>query len=49
MDLQILGATLFADEIAAVEAGVGAELLHERLAHMSQETRQLLRVALAGD
>ena len=44
-DLQILGATLFAEEIAAVEAGAGAELLHERLAHMSQETRQLLRVA----
>ena len=48
-DLQILGATLFADEIAAVEAGAGAELLQERLAHVSQETRQLLRVALADD
>jgi hypothetical protein len=46
-DLQILGAMLVADEIAAVESGDGAQLLQARLACMSTVTRRVLRAALA--
>jgi hypothetical protein len=45
-DLQVLGATLFADEIASVAAG-GDGLLRQRLAALGPDERRLLREALA--
>ena len=44
--LQILGATLFADEIASI-SGDGDALLRERLASLSSRQRAVLREALA--
>jgi hypothetical protein len=46
-DLQILAATVCANEIAAVEDGVGLELLREQLSHLSKSNRGALRAALA--
>jgi hypothetical protein len=45
-DLEILGATLFADEIASVADG-GNTLLGERLASLGPDKRRVLREALA--
>jgi hypothetical protein len=45
-ELQILGATLFADEIASVADG-GDSLLRERLASLGHDVRRVLREALA--
>ena len=45
-ELQILGATLFADEIASVADG-GDTLLRERLASLGPDERRALREALA--
>ena len=45
-ELQILGATLFADEIASVAEG-GDTLLRERLASLGPDERRALREALA--
>jgi hypothetical protein len=45
-DLQILGATLFADEIAS-DADGGNTLLRERLASLGPDKRRVLREALA--
>jgi hypothetical protein len=46
-ELQILAATLYANEITAVETGSGLELLVERLSRLSSERRRVLRAALA--
>jgi hypothetical protein len=46
-ELEILAATICADEIAAVEAGEGLELLGQRLGSLSSEKRRILREALA--
>jgi hypothetical protein len=46
-DLQILGATMFADEIASVLAGEGDAAVRERLASLSPHQRAALRKALA--
>jgi len=46
-DLQVLGATLVVDEIAAVEVGDGLALLGQQLSHLSSEKRRALRAALA--
>jgi hypothetical protein len=45
-ELQILGATIFAEEIAAVAEG-GDGLLRERLASLGPDQRRVLREALA--
>jgi hypothetical protein len=45
-ELQILGATLFADQIASVAEG-GDRLLRERLASLGPDHRRVLREALA--
>jgi len=45
-ELQILGATLFADEIASVSKD-GDGLLRERLASLGPDERRVLREALA--
>jgi hypothetical protein len=45
--LQVLAATVYASEIAAVEAGGGLELLREQLSHLSKADRGVLRAALA--
>jgi hypothetical protein len=46
-ELQILAATVYANEIAAVEAGAGLELLREQLSQLSKDDRRALRAALA--
>jgi hypothetical protein len=46
-DLQILGATLFADEIASVLRGEGDSAVRERLASLSPHQRAVLREALS--
>jgi hypothetical protein len=46
-ELQILAATLYAKEIAAVEDGAGLELLRDQLTHLSEADRGVLRAALA--
>jgi hypothetical protein len=46
-ELQILAATVYADEIAAVEAGAGLELLRVQLSQLSKHDRRALREALA--
>jgi hypothetical protein len=46
-DLQILGATMFAYEIASVSSGQGDAAVRERLASLSPHQRALLRKALA--
>jgi hypothetical protein len=46
-DLQILGATLFAGEIAAVSRGEGDTAVRERLASLSSHQRTVLREALS--
>jgi hypothetical protein len=45
-ELQLLGATLFAEEIAAVAEG-GDRLLRQRLASLGADERRVLREALA--
>jgi mono/diheme cytochrome c family protein len=45
-EMQILGATLFAEEIAAVAEG-GDRLLHQQLASLGADERRVLREALA--
>jgi hypothetical protein len=46
-DLQILGATLFADEIASILRGEGDVVVRERLASLPARQRAVLRDALA--
>jgi hypothetical protein len=46
-DLQILGATVFADEIASVLHGEGDVAVRERLTSLSPHQRAVLREALA--
>jgi hypothetical protein len=46
-DMQLLAAMLYADNIAAIEAGHGLELLAGQLSGLSSEKRRLLRAALA--
>jgi hypothetical protein len=45
-ELQILGATLFAEEIASVTSGEGDAVLRQRLASLSRHERRVLREAL---
>jgi hypothetical protein len=45
-ELQVLGATLFAEQIASVATG-GDELLRQRLAELGPDERRILREALA--
>jgi hypothetical protein len=45
-DMQMIFATQFASEIAAVSDGDGERLLHERVAALDEEQRQMLREAL---
>jgi hypothetical protein len=45
-DLQILGATVFADEIASVLVGEGDATVRERLASLTPDQRAVLRDAL---
>jgi hypothetical protein len=47
-DLQMIFATQFASEIAAVTEDGGDALLHERVAALDEDQRQLLREALAA-
>jgi hypothetical protein len=46
-ELQILGATLFADEIASISTGEGDAVLRQRVASLSADQRAVLRNALA--
>jgi hypothetical protein len=46
-ELQVLAGTVYANEIAAVGAGAGLELLREQLSHLSKADRGALREALA--
>jgi hypothetical protein len=45
-ELQILGATLFADEIASILRGEGDATLRERLTSLSARQRAVLREAM---
>jgi hypothetical protein len=45
-DLQMLGATIFAEEIASISIGEGETLLRERLASLGAAERRALRGAL---
>jgi hypothetical protein len=47
-ELQVLGATLFADEIASISGGEGDARLRQRLASLTADQRAVLRVALSA-
>jgi hypothetical protein len=46
-DLQILGATLFTEEIASITSREGDAVLRQRLASLSRDERRVLREALS--